>query len=398
MCGLCLPHCPTYGLLQDEGDSPRGRLALIHGLDSGEIAVNNKLLGHLDRCLECGACEAMCPSEVPFTRLMDTARARIASERTTSSSDKAAQTFGYRLLANPARLKRVSALLRLYQQSGLQALVRKTGILGPLGLRKLESALPPLQKPVRLVSPTEGRRGRVALFSGCISSVADSETQRAIMQLLGALDYSVEIPEKQVCCGALPQHNGEPLQAENLASTNIDAFDPTRYSAIISAASGCSAHLANYARLYGADRPDAVAFTEATLDIVAFLARQNDLRSLTLRPLDATVAVHDPCTLRNGLRQHRSVYSLLKHIPSLKTISLDDSGSCCGAAGSYVITQPTIAAQLRDAQIDRLKTLNVQILVSANIGCALHLTNGIREAGLKIEVIHPATLLARQLP
>jgi glycolate oxidase iron-sulfur subunit len=397
MCGLCLPHCPTYGLSRDEGDSPRGRIALMQGLASGVLPVNERLLGHLDRCLECRACEAMCPSEVPFGRLMDAARARVEPQRTRSRTGRRARALATGLLRHPRRLRALALLLRFYQRSGLQWLARRSGLLRLMRLGDLEAKLPRLQRPLaaRGHAPSGPARGRVALFTGCIGAVAEADAQRDALRLLTRLGYEVDIPRGQGCCGALLQHNGDPASAAELARANLAAFADSRLEAIVSTASGCSVQLADYAGLYG-DDPRAPDFAGRVRDITAFLAEQDWPEDLLL-PLPETIAIHDPCTLRHGLKQHRAVYRLLERIPGLETIGLNPAGTCCGAAGANLLTQPGQAAALRQPQIERLRELGVRTLVSSNIGCALHLAAGIREAGLEIEVLHPVRLLARQL-
>ncbi len=398
MCGLCLPHCPTYDLTRDEGDSPRGRIALMRGLDKGQLEVNDKLLGHLDRCLECRACEAMCPSEVPFGRLMDAARARVEPQRPRSKRAQRLLQWSRALLTNPRRLRQVGLLLRFYQRSGLQALARASGLLRVLGLKRLENLLPPLRPTLtrsHYSAAKQQNRGNVALFRGCVSSIADAETEAATIKVLNALGFAVDLPHGQTCCGALLQHQGDPAGAAQLAHTNLAAFVSDKFEAIVSSASGCSAHLTEYGRLY-ADEPRATTFASRIQDITGFLAAQ-PLDALALLPLPQTIAVHDPCTLRNGLKQHHTVYRLLQAIPDLKTVPLSETGRCCGAAGSYFLTQPKTADALRDTHLETLRRLRVKTLVSANIGCALHLAAGIRAAGLDVEVLHPVTLLARQI-
>ena len=397
MCGLCLPHCPTYGLNRDEGDSPRGRIALMQGLASGVLPVNERLLVHLDRCLECRACEAMCPSEVPFGRLMDAARARVEPQRTRSRAGRMARALATGLLRHPRRLRALALLLRLYQRSGLQWLARRSGLLRLVRLGDLEAKLPRLQRPLaaRRHAPSGPARGRVALFTGCIGAVAEADAQRDALRLLTRLGYEVDIPRGQGCCGALLQHNGDPATAAELARANLAAFADSRLEAIVSTASGCSVQLADYAGLHG-DDPRAPDFAGRVRDITSFLAEQDWPEDLLL-PLPETIAIHDPCTLRHGLKQHRAVYRLLARIPRLETIGLNPAGTCCGAAGGNLLTQPSQAAALRQPQIERLRELGVRTLVSSNIGCALHLATGIREAGLEIEVLHPVRLLARQL-
>lgn len=398
MCGLCLPHCPTYGLSRDEGDSPRGRIALMQGLACGTLPVGERLLGHLDRCLECRACEAMCPSEVPFGRLMDAARARIETQRPRRPESRRLRRWGFALLRHPRRLRALASLLRLYQRSGLQWLARRSGLLRRLGLASLEARLPALQRPLahRRHAPSGPARGRVALFTGCVEAVMGADTQRAALRLLTRLGFEVDIPRGQGCCGALLLHAGAPGEAAERARANLAAFADPDLAAVLSTASGCSVQLAGYGALYGMEDPRATAFAERARDITRFLAEQDWPQGL-LSPLPETVAVHDPCTLRHGLKQHRAVYRLLARIPELRTLTLNETGACCGAAGSHILTQPDQAAALRRPQLERLRALGVRTLVSSNIGCALHLAAGIREAGLEIEVLHPVALLARQL-
>ena len=398
MCGLCLPHCPTYGLSRDEGDSPRGRIALMQGLASGALPVGERLLVHLDRCLECRACEAMCPSEVPFGRLMDAARARVEPRRPRSPGSRRLRRLGFGLLRHPRRLRALAAALRLYQRTGLQWLARRSGLLRLLRLAPLEARLPRLRRPLATGShaPAGPPRGRVALFTGCVEAVAGSDTQRAALRLLTTLGFAVDIPRGQGCCGALAAHNGVPELAAELARANLAAFADQGWMAVLSTASACAAELAAYGRQHGDRDARAPGFARQARDITAFLAEQDWPRDL-LRPLPETVAVHDPCTLRHGLRQHRAVYRLLERIPQLRLVTLNDTGTCCGAAGAHRLTQPALADALRQPQIERLRSLGVGTLVSSNIGCALHLAAGIREAGLEIEVLHPVALLARQL-
>ena len=398
MCGLCLPHCPTYSLSRDEGDSPRGRIALMQGLASGSLPVGERLLEHLDRCLECRACEAMCPSDVPFGRLMDATRARVEPQRPRTARGRRLRRLAFGLLRHPRRLRTLATSLRLYQRSGLQWLARRSGLVRLLGLDDLEARLPALQRPVVAGrhTPTGSVRGHVALFTGCVASVADADGQRAALRVLTRLGFTVDIPRGQGCCGALAQHNGAPEDATALARANLAAFADPGPDAILSTASGCSAQLADYGRLYGATTPAATTLAGRVRDICTFLAAQDWPEGL-LSPLPETVAVHDPCTLRHGLKQHGAVHGLLARIPALRTVTLNETGTCCGAAGGHVLTQPALAVALRQPQIERLHELGVRMLVSANIGCALHLAAGIRDAGLAIEVLHPVTLLARQL-
>lgn len=392
-CGMCLQQCPTYGLTRDEGESPRGRIALIQGLVAGQLAYSENLDTHLGNCLKCRACERVCPSMVPYGELIDAAQTYI--ERT-QRAHRPARGFLLSIATDPTRLRIASAVLRFYQRSGLQALVRVSGVVKLLGLKKLDAQLPPLEKPGRwneYYPATGPHRGDIALFTGCIADAIDARTTRSAITVLTALGYGVHIPRAQRCCGALHLHNGEPEQADRLARANVAAFDLSAVAAVISTATGCGATLAEY----GQRESGATDFARKVIDISTFLTSVDWPNHVKLKPLPQRIAVHDPCSLTHVLRQAERPYALLRKIPGIELMSLPDKSRCCGAAGSYMVTHPDTADRLRDAKIEGLAGLNAQTLVSSNIGCALHLAAGLRARQSKVEVIHPVTLLARQL-
>lgn len=399
-CGLCLPHCPTYLKSRQEAASPRGRIALMRALVHGELPLSDRLESHLDLCLVCRACEAACPVNVGYGRLIDSARAVIEANRDRRPRQRAVRRLGLdRLTATPDKLRRLGGLLHLYQRSGLQRLVRLSGLLELTGAAALEAQLPDIAASSRWQDfyPAHGTsRGEVALFTGCVAAVVDRATLEASIRTLNLLGYGVRLPRRQVCCGALYQHNGEPAKAlalirENLACFNLDGLD-----AIVYTASGCGAMLAEYARQPDAD-PDARAFVDKLRDINQFLAATAWPDGLHLTPLDKTVAVHDPCTLTNVLRLSDEPYRVLERIPQLRVVTLPENHICCGAAGTYHLAHPEMAGRLRADKLDHLRRIAPDSLVTTNIGCALYLAQGIKEAGLDIEVVHPIVLLARQL-
>ena len=390
MCGMCLPHCPTYELTRDEGESPRGRVALIQGLANGRLAPNPRLEEHLDHCLGCRACEAVCPSGVAYGEIIDGGRALLYEPR------KA--VFALRLLNSlvprPRRLRLAGRVLWFLQRSGLQRLARGIGLTRALGLARLDVLLPPLAPlPAwRDYYPPMGKqRGEVALFLGCFADFADRPTLKSAVSILTHLGYGVHIPARQTCCGALHLHEGDRPIALHLAECNTAAFNALRVDAIISTASGCGATLTEY------QRHDFPVLTAPVRDICTFLAEALGSEKLELAPLAQRVAIHDPCSLSHVLRETEAPYQLLARIPSLNTVALPDNTRCCGAAGSYMLTQTEIADRLRDDKITALRDLNVDILVTSNPGCALHLRAGIKASGLNMPVMHPIVLLARQL-
>jgi len=383
MCGMCLPHCPTYQLSRDEGESPRGRIALIQGLASGRLAATPRLEAHLDHCLGCRACEAVCPSAVPYGEIIDAGRALLYDRQPTPAVPPLLTT----LVLDRRRRRRAGRLLRLAQRSGLQTLGRLFGLIRRFA--QLGALLPPLpaQTPLGEYHPPCGaHRGTVGLFIGCLADIIDRDTLRSATFLLTRFGYGVHLPTAQGCCGAIHLHHGDGATARRLAAANAAAFNALTLDAVISTVGGCGLTLAEYARY---DHP---TLTAPVHDVSAFLTRLPWPDDLHLAPLAKRVAVHEPCTLRGD----KSPYRLLARIPGIDLRPLPDNGRCCGAAGTYMLRQPEIANGLRDDKLRALRSLGAEILVTSNLGCALHLRAGIREAKLDIEVTHPISLLDRQ--
>jgi glycolate oxidase iron-sulfur subunit len=398
-CGLCLPHCPTYNLLHDEAESPRGRLSLMLALAKNDLPLSARLEAHLARCLDCRACEKVCPSYVAYGRALDSARALIASQRAASArpANRSVALIQW-LVEKPARMRRLGKLLRLYQGTGLQWLLQKSHALRLVGLNGFDAAVPKLQprKTFAEIYPANNKpKGRIALFTGCQASLADQEILAASIRLLNRLGYETHVPPEQGCCGALHLHGGQTTKAAELMRRNISAF-ANGTDAIVSVASGCAATLCEYGKYLEADK-SAENFSGRIRDINQFLADAVWLENIAFHPLPRRIAVHDPCTMTNVLRQEDKIYALLGKIPGAEIIPLPENKVCCGAAGTYHLTQAPIAEQLRAPKIDHLRRLAPDILVTSNPGCATFLAAGLRESGLAVEVMHPVTLLEKQL-
>lgn len=388
-CGLCLPHCPTYRQTQHEGDSPRGRIALMQALATDLIPLTPKLEQHLDGCLSCRACEPVCPAHVPYGKLLDAGRELLLQKRPQRAD-------GLRRLApwlvRPGLRNVLGLTLWIYQRCGLQWLIRRSGILGHSRLARLESLLPRLSFPLPL-SAAVSAPAQVSLFTGCTGTLADRETLTDTLRVLQRLGIPADIPQPQGCCGALHQHAGMTAAASTHARQNIAAFS-SQSTPVLCTASGCAATLLEYGQLAGGAGG---AFSERVQDITAFLAAHWSDR-VKLRPLQARVGLHTACTMKNVVKQSSAAKALLQKIPGLELVELDASAQCCGAAGSYLIQQPGMADRLLERKLDSAKQLMPDYIVSGNIGCSLHLAAGLRRAGLsKTTVLHPVTLLARQL-
>jgi len=388
-CGLCLPICPTYIKSRREADSPRGRIALAQALASGKLGYNQKLGEHIERCPGCRACEVMCPSLVPFEQLIRNTRTLIQRRYARLSPGNRLQVLFRRLISHHPTFAFVSRLLRLYQITGLQKLVRVTGLLKLTGLAQLERRLPSIPETARLKHyyPTPKQRvGCIALFTGCVNRVLEYGTLSATISVLTESGYDVELPEQQVCCGAIHQHAGDPHQANKCDEKNVRAFANPDYNAIVSTASGCTAVLSQNKQ-----------FTVPVMDINQFIVQSGVLNKLGLAPLSRRIVIHQPCSLQNVLNQSRSLYQLLEKIPECEIVSLADNTRCCGGAGTYPYRQPELADSLRADILTQLESLAPAILATANVSCAAHLRTGIQAAGLDIEVMHPVEILEKQL-
>lgn len=394
LCGLCLPHCPTYRLTQDENESPRGRISLMRAMASGELTAAGRLATHLSRCLGCRACERACPSGVRYGQLLEAGRHLLRETNPGSvwSRLRAAVAFG--MLTGQRRLRLAGMLLRLYQRSGMAHLLRRSGVLHWLNLERQEALLPelPATQTWQTRYPAHGtQRGRVALFLGCLARELDADTISAAIRALTRLGYAVVIPPDQGCCGALHREAGASEHARSLAAQNRRAFAQIDAEAVLTLVSGCGAVLAGV----GAD-PDA-GLTVRVQDINQFLSEVPLGETLSLAPLASHVAVQDPCSLRNVLRTEQGVYRLLARIPELRLSPLPENHLCCGGAGSYALREPQLSERLRGAKLAVIDGIRPDVLVSANLGCALHLRAGLRASGSAIEVLHPITLFERQL-
>lgn len=389
LCGLCLPHCPTYEQTGNEADSPRGRISLIQAMARGELPADQTLTGHLDGCLSCRACEDVCPSGVPYGRLIDSARAELRRRTPRRRVNDALR----RAFAANRTLRRV-----LYGAAWLARLGGLWSLAGWLGIRRLPllgrlHGLTRRLPAVRLSFGTAGAdtKPAVYLFTGCAAEVFDRETLQAARHLLLLLGYRVLTPPAQTCCGALHQHAGDRDAARELARANVAAFDGD--IPLLVTSSACATTLREYDSLLG---EAGERFGRRVHEIGEFLATGWP-ESLEPEALDRRAAVHIPCSQRRVLHAPDVAFTLLRHIPQLELVSLPGNDRCCGAAGSYMIEHPHMADALAAPKVRAAATLGTELLVTTNIGCAMHLARALAEDGQTVEIVHPVTLLARQL-
>jgi glycolate oxidase iron-sulfur subunit len=406
-CGLCLASCPTFAELGTETDSPRGRIVLIKSLAEARIGLSDSTVQHLSLCLDCRACETVCPAGVPYGRLIEAAKAEIERQRPGGPLRRAFRWANFDLLLrHPRMLRLAGAGLRFYQASGLQTLVRKSGLVRvlPGTLPAWESLLPPLppaaeRAPLAAFTPAAGaRRGRVAMLTGCVQSVVFGAQNRATARVLAQNGWDVSAPVGQGCCGALNAHGGDHRRAVEMARRTIEAFEGERVEAIIVNTSGCGAHMKGYGALL-ADDPAwaerARRFSAGVRDVAEFLATA-PLRG-PLAPVPLTVTYHDPCHVVHGQKIRSAPRALLAQIPGLRVVDLPESDWCCGSAGIYNLTQPEMADRLLRRKVRHVLGTGAAAVVTANPGCILQIQQGLRAAGSPVDVLHIVEILDRSM-
>ena len=401
-CGLCLDACPTYLELGLETESPRGRIALMKAVAEDRIGITDNVIGHWDLCLQCRACEAVCPSGVPFGRMMEASRAQVEQNHQRRLLSRWLRGLAFRqLLPHQGRLELLAKILLMYQKSGLQRLIRGSQVLRllPMNPAALEKNLPSLSSKFfsarGQVTQAQGEmRARVALLSGCIMPLVHQPTMEAVVRVLSRNGCEVVVPQGQGCCGALNAHSGELESARRMARRNVDAFLDAGVDAVIVASAGCGSTMKEYEELLKKDSQYAEKvqrFSGLVKDIHEFLA------SLPLRPpkarLERRVTYQDSCHLVHAQRISSAPRTLLKAIPGLELVEMSNPDHCCGAAGSYSITQRQFSLRLLDTKMSDIATTETDVAATANPGCVLQLQLGARRAGLPLEVRYVIDLL-----
>lgn len=404
-CGLCLNHCPTYRLWHLEADSPRGRIRQMMHVEQENFPVTPAFVEHIDKCLDCRACETVCPSGVEYGKLVEFARARIEASGQRSWFSRRLRSLVYRqLLPYPPRISALARLLWLYQRSGLQWAVRQSHVLALFGLAERERLLPRVDDVFffgRLgqTFPARGeRRARVALFAGCVAQVTFAQLNEATIRVLTANGCDVVVPAAQKCCGALAAHAGVRDSARELARQNLRAFAADDFDAIVTNAAGCGSTLKEYDHLFSAAEPEyeqARVFAAKMRDVTEFLAELG--LSAPLKPFPARVTYQDSCHLLHGQRVRQAPRRLLSAIPQLEFVELPYSDLCCGSAGVYNVTETEASLELLTEKMKFAKETEAQVIATANPGCLLQLRAGAAIHKTGQDVLHVIELLDRAL-
>ena len=401
-CGFCLPTCPTYVSWGEEMDSPRGRIVLMKGLAEGTIEYSDTVVGHFDRCLGCMACVTACPSGVKYDVLIEDTRAKIEEHHHRGAGDQMHRRMVFALFPYAGRLKALLALLFLYSRSGLQWIVRQTGLLRilPRRLAQLDALMPPvsvrhLTASLPTITPATGtKRARVGLLAGCVQRVFFPGVNEATLRVLSAEGCEVVVPRGQGCCGALSMHAGRDEEAMRFGRALIEAFEREDVETVIVNAAGCGSHMKDLKRILAnhaewAER--AGRFSAKVRDITEYLAALSPVA--TRHPLNLRLAYHDACHLAHAQKIRSAPRQLLRGIPKLELVEIPEGEQCCGSAGIYNLIQPESADEIGARKVANVLSANAGLLASANPGCTLQIQKILREQGRTLRAAHPIEIL-----
>ncbi len=437
-CGFCLPTCPTYALWGEEMDSPRGRIYQMKLINEGQIPLSPQAVHHFDTCLGCMACMPACPSGVEYNKLIEATRAQIERNAPRSVAEKLYRRLIFATFPRPERLRLLRWPLTGYQKTGLQKLVRASGLLNllPKELRAMETLLPALKPAQSIAEGTPAineKRARVGLLLGCVQREFLSHVNAATVRVLTAEGCEVVAPRNQPCCGALMIHAGEEPSALQLARRTIDVFERAesagKLDAIITNAAGCGSNVKDYAWLLRDDpqyATRAAAFSGKCKDVSEFLAdltlrasrtpihwnsatgkichsepsprseeslRNLDEQASILERRPVRVAFHDSCHLQHAQGIRTQPRSLLAQIPNVELLEIPEQAICCGSAGIYNLVQPNAAQALGDRKAQLIADLNPDVIATGNPGCLLQIQSSLARLGKRIPVVHTIELL-----
>ncbi len=408
-CGLCLPTCPTYVLTGSEKSSPRGRIRLIKALAEGEISITNGFVDEMNFCLDCQACETACPAGVKYGSLVESARDQISKRNIGSPITRVFKRLLLQTLFDgPSRMAFVARLLRMSQVSGLDWLLKRTGLLRILSTRLDQiqylapkiSAIPSSKLLARLNLLPEKKRFRVGFLTGCIMDVAFADVNLDTVELLVHHGCEVVVPPMQGCCGSLQAHNGDFETARRFARHNVKVFSDLNLDAIVMNSAGCGAFMKEYGSVLK-DEPEYAApaadISRKVKDISEFLIEIGlRINGTFSSPYEfKRVTYHDACHLVHSQKISEQPRRLIKSIPSIKYVELPESSWCCGSAGIYNITHYDTAMQLLDRKIENIKKVGPDIIVTGNPGCLVQLEYGLQREDMHVELLHLATFLRR---
>ncbi|MFL8938962.1 (Fe-S)-binding protein [Rossellomorea oryzaecorticis] len=400
-CGMCLESCPTYELTGQEQHSPRGRVHLIKSVAEGKLEVNEQFMDPVYACLDCRACTTACPADVDVGGLIEEARGQIRQAMPLKGwKGMVSKTFLEGLFPHPNRLNALGGVLKFYQKSGAQTLVRKTGLINvmPRHLVEMEAIMPEIKQSVRQkyknqrVIKAKGKtKHEVSMLTGCVMDVMFGEINDSTINVLTRNGNDVVIPENQTCCGALHVHSGDREMGRKLAKQNIEAFKDS--DKVIVNAAGCGCMMKDYPELFHEDpewRSKAEEFSAKVEDISKYL---HDTGYETPdAELKTRITYHDACHLAHGQGVRQEPRDLLLTIPGVEMVHMPNADRCCGSAGIYNITNPEMAGAVLESKMQNVPE-DVEMISMGNPGCMLQMAMGVKKYGKNQQVVHTVQLL-----
>jgi glycolate oxidase iron-sulfur subunit len=374
-CGLCLNYCPTFRITGLETESPRGRVYLMTQWKRGGLPFTEELARHIDLCLGCRTCEAVCPSGVPYGRIIEHGRSEVERLRRQPSKHALSNAAMKALLPHPRRLRAFGGVTRAAQAVGLTRLA-------PMGgqLPQLKGAWKP---PPGNVAPAFGeRKHRVAFLNGCVMPIMYADSHRASVSLLQAAGCEVWFAPGQVCCGALFAHNGDLAEARRLRDRNAAAFGMEDFDYLVVNSAGCGSHLKDFYPNLG----------PRVRDLSEFLAAVG--LPEPKRAVKVNVTYQDACHLVHAQRIRKQPRDLIRSVPGVELVEMRHPDICCGSAGIYNVLEPEMSRRILDEKMDDLLSTGAEMVVTANPGCQMQLEAGLRGRGRSVPVRHLAELLA----
>jgi glycolate oxidase iron-sulfur subunit len=406
-CGLCLQSCPTYVETGSEADSPRGRIYLMRAISEGRIRWDSAVAEHIDLCLGCRACETACPSGVEYGLLLEIARAQVERSPARHSLQRTVKRLLLDLMTNPSAFALALNTARWFKPLlGDRAV--PTPLARLLGANAVVAKLPQSHgkmKRSRLsprFAPIGEQRGRVALLAGCVASVLFYEVNLASVAVLRYNGFEVVVPLGQGCCGALHVHNGFIEEGRRRALRLMECMEREPIDAIIVNSAGCGSTLKEYGKLFAGTPYEerALSFAAKVKDILEFLAEagiRQPVRPLSGRGKDSSLVVtyHDACHLAHAQGIRKQPRDIIRSIPGVQLVELEESDVCCGSAGIYNLLQPEMASRLLQRKIERICATGAEIVLTGNPGCLAWIAQGLREWAQPMEILHPVELLYR---
>lgn len=406
-CGMCLATCPTYDLTKLERSSPRGRIRMIRSVARGEMELSALFAEEMNFCLDCQACETACPAGVKYGRMVESARILIDKAGFTPKLQLFIKRFALRkIIASRFWLKFFSRLLWFYQKSGIQKLVRITGV-----LRLFSKNLPEIEKlslPIAkhfsdsLIKEIELPNGEVkvntAFHFGCLMNTMFADINLDTVDVLKAVGCKIVTPKDQVCCGSLMAHNGDMEFALNLARKNIDAFEKHNYDYLISNSAGCGAFMKDYAHLLENDpeySEKARIFSSKVKDVMEFLAEHKPELKPKPELEPELITYHDACHLAHAQKVSLQPREVIKSLPGIKYAELEEASWCCGSAGIYNVVRYEDAIIQLQRKMKNIRNTGARIVLTGNPGCMGQIKYGAEKFDVDVEVLHPITLIKR---